>query len=279
MNIRLLSDVHLEFIDHKFITEQLCEFILPTTSNDHEKVLVMAGDMCTLKNTTSFEKFLGHMCHRFMKVIYVFGNHEYYRSNIPSIRNKVKLDNLYDNLEILDDQVVEIGEYVIIGSTLWADCDNSNPTAMYAIKNSMNDFRLIRTGPSTEPWRRKFSELDMIAAHKRHKEFIIDSLENMNKDQRALIVTHHAPSFMSVSPEFKGSILNGGYASDLSNIILDYEPAVWVHGHMHRSCDYFIGKTRIACNPRGYPSKSSTLRDQYTEYENKDYKSELVLTF
>ena len=31
-----------------------------------------------------------------------------------------------------------------------------------------------------------------------------------------------------------------------------YEPALWVHGHMHDSFDYRLGRTRVVCNPRGY---------------------------
>lgn len=27
---------------------------------------------------------------------------------------------------------------------------------------------------------------------------------------------------------------------------------IWIHGHSHSSKDYYIGKTRIINNPRGY---------------------------
>ena len=26
----------------------------------------------------------------------------------------------------------------------------------------------------------------------------------------------------------------------------------WFHGHVHNSCDYFIGSTRVIANPHGY---------------------------
>ena len=47
--------------------------------------------------------------------------------------------------------------------------------------------------------------------------------------------------------------MNGGYASDLSDLILD-NPQIkfWTHGHIHTQFDYMIGTTRILCNPRGY---------------------------
>jgi hypothetical protein len=47
--------------------------------------------------------------------------------------------------------------------------------------------------------------------------------------------------------------MNGGYASDLSEFVLDHENIkVWVHGHMHDPVDYVIGGTRVVSNPRGY---------------------------
>jgi hypothetical protein len=47
--------------------------------------------------------------------------------------------------------------------------------------------------------------------------------------------------------------MNGGYASDLSELILDNPQIVlWTHGHMHDPSDYMVGSTRVVCNPRGY---------------------------
>ena len=38
----------------------------------------------------------------------------------------------------------------------------------------------------------------------------------------------------------------------MEEIIEQYQPALWVHGHIHHSWDYQIGRTRIIANPRGY---------------------------
>jgi hypothetical protein len=50
--------------------------------------------------------------------------------------------------------------------------------------------------------------------------------------------------------------MNGGYASNLSEFILDH-PRIkaWTHGHMHQQFDYMVGDTRVVCNPRGYPGE------------------------
>ena len=42
------------------------------------------------------------------------------------------------------------------------------------------------------------------------------------------------------------------YGSNYERLMLDYEPAAWIHGHVHRSLEYQVGKTTVACNPRGY---------------------------
>jgi Icc-related predicted phosphoesterase len=38
----------------------------------------------------------------------------------------------------------------------------------------------------------------------------------------------------------------------MSATIDAYQPALWVHGHVHNSCDYRVGATRVVCNPHGY---------------------------
>ena len=42
--------------------------------------------------------------------------------------------------------------------------------------------------------------------------------------------------------------------------------SLWIHGHIHESFDYKIGKTRVVCNPRGYASieENKGFRPDYT---------------
>jgi hypothetical protein len=52
--------------------------------------------------------------------------------------------------------------------------------------------------------------------------------------------------------------MNGGYHSDLSELILSNpQIKLWTHGHTHELFDYMIGSTRVVCNPRGYHSYES----------------------
>jgi hypothetical protein len=69
-----------------------------------------------------------------------------------------------------------------------------------------------------------------------------------------VVITHHAPTYESISEKYKYDFLmNGGYASDLGDLILDNENIkFWVHGHIHDAVDYTVGSTRVLSNPRGY---------------------------
>ena len=48
------------------------------------------------------------------------------------------------------------------------------------------------------------------------------------------MVTHHAPSYKSVAPEFLHTGTVGAYASDLEPIMYEHDNIVaWCHGHVH----------------------------------------------
>jgi Icc-related predicted phosphoesterase len=85
-----------------------------------------------------------------------------------------------------------------------------------------------------------------------------------NVKEGDIVVTHMAPSFLSVHEKYKNDMnINGSYASDLSELILDTKPELWFHGHMHDSFDYTIGNTRILCNPRGYVGEELNAAFEY----------------
>jgi Icc-related predicted phosphoesterase len=89
--------------------------------------------------------------------------------------------------------------------------------------------------------------------HFKTKQYFKMMLEE-HRDKLFVVITHHAPSFMSVNEKYKyDTTMNGGYASALDEFILDHDNIkVWVHGHMHDPNDYMIGTTRVVSNPRGY---------------------------
>lgn len=271
MKVRYMSDIHFEFMDVDYTTAAFFEKILPELSTDSETILVLAGDMCTLKKFDAFKLFLELVCDRFRKVLYVYGNHEYYHSNYDTIQDSVEFHG-YDNLLIMNDDTIIIDNVKFIGTTLWSDCDKKNPTSITRIGGGMNDFYVIAKGEYG-----LFSVNEMLIKFDEHIEFIKREIDNCPDDFKIVVITHHAPSFKSVDEQFVGSELNGGFGSDLSELMLDYNPDYWIHGHMHNSSEYTIGQTTVVANPRGYPHLFNSFPDNF-ECENKSYDGKALFT-
>jgi len=89
--------------------------------------------------------------------------------------------------------------------------------------------------------------------HEETKQYF-ESVLKANQSKKFVVITHHAPSFMSIHENYKNDrLMNGGYASNLEDFILDNTNITyWIHGHMHNTFNYTIGETQVLCNPRGY---------------------------
>ena len=98
---------------------------------------------------------------------------------------------------------------------------------------------------------RRLSPRHLDHFHTLHRELIDLDLAT-SFDGPTVVVTHHAPHPRSLrSPMFIDDT-DASFASDLSAVIERYEPALWIHGHLHNASDYQVGATRVVCNPRGY---------------------------
>ena len=218
MKLNFVSDLHLEFG--------------PISLTEKGDVLILAGDITT-ENDTSWIKTVSK---NFKDVIYVLGNHECYYQSLGSAY-KIAKKHLPKNVHLLQNESITIDGITFHGTTLWSDFEKGNPMSYMICKERVNDFSEIES----------FSPEN---AHEEHKRAVAFLRENVMEDD--IVITHHAPSYESYSVNLRGDKLNGAYASDLTELILDTKPHIWFHGHLHNSSDYMIGDTRILCNPRGY---------------------------
>jgi Icc-related predicted phosphoesterase len=226
MKIRILSDLHLEFFGSRWRA-----FVesLPTDCD----VLVLAGDVCSpASGPPSLFDALSAFCDRFPHVVFVLGNHEYYRDDPPWLHTRIA-DAAHrigrPSLSWLNRSSVTVNGQRFVGCSLWFP-SVAGPSFALA------DFSMIH---NFVPW--------VTNEAARDREFL--SREVRPGD---IVVTHHLPSERSVAPQFKGSPLNAYFVHDVESVMREREPALWVHGHTHSSCDYVAGKTRVVCNPYGY---------------------------
>lgn len=235
----ILSDLHLEMGDYTPPLSLDCDFV------------ILAGDIALREDAFPWIK------RNFpdLPSIYVNGNHEYYKNyfvaTIAAHRDKA---TQYPHILFLENEIQHYPDksLTVYGGTMWTDfmLDSTLRHSMTVAQGGMNDYHLVRV-LTEEHESRKLNPEDTLAQHK----LFLKGLEEAAKNRldKFVIVSHHAPSPKSIHPDYEGDRLNAAYASDLTHLIREYQPDLWVHGHMHNSQDYYIGKTRVVCNPRGYP--------------------------
>lgn len=214
-------------------------------------VLALLGDICEVHNFFKIREFFEYVSKNWRYVLYVPGNHEFYGGNLQSSIDEMRsFLSPFRNIVLMDNDVVVIDNVRYVGSTLWSDMENENPLTMLACKNLINDYHCIRK--TVRGKEVIITPEDTVKLYHKNVNFIKTMLE-LSCDPFNVVLTHHAPSYKSVSPRFVGNAGNGGFVSNLDEFILDRPKIlVWAHGHSHSCVDYNIGKCRVVGNPLGY---------------------------
>src|SRR5262249_24485749 len=124
-----------------------------------------------------------------------------------------------------------------LGATFWTDYrifgEANQAATMNACAKGMNDHRLI--GWQKKPWLR-FRPQEAALLHHRSKAAIAEMLA-VPFAGPTVVVSHHAAHWNSTHPRFRSDPVTGAFLSDQSELIEAYQPALWVHGHVHNSSD------------------------------------------
>ena len=252
MKLHVLSDIHLEY--NKWPDA--------ISINDIDAdISILAGDIGEglqgLEWAMTFNR----------PVIYVMGNHEFYGQRpIPELWQKARIMIENSNVHLLENQSIVIEGVRFLGTTLWTDFKvlgdayfEENKRMAY---EDIRDFRVIymswRDGVSSKyesPTYRTANFLEphhTIAMHKDSRGFLARELDKPaeNSWERTVVVTHHAPSALSLEQKIAVSPIDAAYASNLDELVNKSE--LWIHGHTHVPADYRIGNGRVVSNPRGY---------------------------
>ena len=238
MKIQVLSDLHLEHGG-----------LVPPHVAD-ANVIVLAGDLCPYAEGLVQE--LAEYWSSAPHILYVLGNHEFYGTDIDETRTRLAQECAEAGIHLLDPGMVRIGGVRFIGATLWTDLDLEGkaraPGAHLRVSEELMDFQ-----GGIEHEGRDFTTAESVRRHHEERRFIERELERAEQAREtAVVVTHHAPSPRSIHSSFEGDALNPAFASDLERVIGRYQPALWIHGHMHDPVDEQLGRTRLVANPAGY---------------------------
>lgn len=253
MKVGLVSDLHINVQDIELPGGDVLIVAGDTLEIGHLRLAENTGRNVFLADR--YRRFINEEFAKYNRVIYICGNHEYYHGYYDTSRNALKAE-LPSNVHFLENESVELDGVHFWGATMWTNMHGGNPLTMETVQNGLNDFRLIKFEHSHQKngyWTSRFTVHDAIREYnysvQQLKSFLAD-----HQDDKVVVVTHHAPSALSVNPKYKEDYhLNGGYHNHLEDLIMDNtQIKYWVHGHMHDPVDYTIGETRVLANPRGY---------------------------
>ena len=222
MRIWVLSDLHIDVVQDLELYEH----------PEHD-LIVMAGDLVDgdfdpvpwlLANFSDAKR---------ARMIYIPGNHDSYAIGLGAVPDRLRRLREETGIITLDREVIEIDGHRIVGCTLWSPLAPS-------LDGLGGDLKAI-PGFSGDAWR---------AAHERDRVWLEETVRDGD-----IVVTHHAPSWTGLDPRMQHKPelmrLASGYYADMSDLIEQRQPALWIHGHTHVTREYEVAGMRVVSNAAG----------------------------
>ena len=232
MNIRIISDIHLEkSSDPNSLINHCFNIFSQFQDND---VLVIAGDVGNPYDKSYYE-FLNSISSLFNIVFLVSGNHEYHNNNIDE--TDIHIENVtkhFLNVVFLQKKGYIYENVHFMGCTLWTEgicCKKVRTRDLHDIKNF--DLNKIQS------------------LNRDHIGWIKNNIKH-----NSVVITHHLPSYSLIHEKYKGSYDNPFYANHLDNILPSN--GLWICGHSHMNTLCYVNNCLCAINPIGNEDEHST---------------------
>ena len=236
MKIALYSDLHLD----------LATWEPPEINVD---VIILAGDIHMLAVGISWAA----KTFPDTPVIYVPGNHEFYRGNLRMLDTMRKTAEQF-GVYFLSNDSVKIQGVRFLGTTLWSDFAlyGDPEAAMIAAHERINDYWKIKHVHNGE----LITPADTLRFHQEAVAWLDAELSKPH-DGKTIVVTHFPPHPDCVDNEYKGSELTPYFTSDLRDLMAKHKIDLWAYGHDHGSDDFndAYSGTRVTSNQRGYKTE------------------------
>lgn len=233
VRLQIMSDLHIELHDH---IPSASEYITPSAD-----VLILAGDIGRIHKYEQLRCFLKDLCSMFQIVLYVPGNHEFYK--VDSVEPKsvnelledlLKIKEEIPNLYILNRSSVVIGNVCIAGCTLWTQSAVHIPQFIVRIKD-------IDTATYNSMFCKDLKYIEQMITY------------CQNKKLKLVVVSHHCPTH-SVGRKKPRDKFKTLYTSNLDYLLDSSKVDTWICGHIHSNFDHKTKNgTRLVSNQKGKP--------------------------
>lgn len=222
MRFRYMSDLHLEFYNN---LQKILRHI-EWCDDDKDSYLLLAGDIGKIHNNKGeinklFIELLKYLKDRFLDVIVITGNHEYYdcihfNKSMSDVDSEYRILCRDLDIKFLQCDSIKIEDVTIHGCTLFT---------YVSLEDSydMNDTHQIA------------SREKIINVHETHKNW----LKSLPIEGKTIIMTHHVPFRKSVTE-------HSGYYVDVINDIQTHGNInYWICGHTHNDINKTINNTKV----------------------------------
>ncbi|WP_438326968.1 metallophosphoesterase [Burkholderia pseudomallei] len=259
MRLQIASDLH-----HELAVSSSAMAARLERADDSVDVLVLAGDIHN--KTGAIYLYADYP----VPVVYVCGNHEFYGAEMLQLLPELQRAAAGTSVHLLEKSELVLGNVRFLGCCLWTDyhafplCLNA---AMEYARTHMEDHRRIR-----KPNNGRFEPEDAVKEQRAALEFLVRKIREPFPG-KTVVITHHAPSARSVHQHEQNNPLAPAFASNLEFLVSEAD--LWIHGHIHLSSDYQLGKCRVICNPRGYPGRNRS--NAALVYENAGFDANKVI--
>ncbi len=234
MRVHGFSDLHLEFGTIDFAPE--------VRAGELAELVLLAGDIDIKRRAPDWAAATFGQ-----RVAIIGGNHEAYGdslfASIAAARTAAEQASRsrshairFLERETWSMQAADGTPVRLIAATLWTDFDlfgvEARSSAMARADLQMNDFCRIRILDDHRQETRPLEPMDVFRLHSMSRQFLETELST-SFDGINIVMTHHAPSMHSVPERFRHDPLTAAYASTLDTVVERFQPALWVHGHLH----------------------------------------------
>jgi predicted phosphohydrolase len=255
--VSVVSDLHIEYADYQGLPGGDVLIVAGDT--------VSAGPLQRHKNDADSRstrkrcaRFAGNEMRKYAEVVMIPGNHEYWGSTLEDAPNLLRdfWGHHAPNVRFLNNETTVIDGVAFIGSTLWASYGANHPLDALRIGGAVKDCQQIGTRrPPHYRWETRCARPeDFYALHLEAVNFLEAELtRTLAKGLAAIVITHHAPSYLSRDSYTYGIDVDEAYYSNQHRLMEKYRHARrWFHGHSHYDTNYRVGYARVISNQRDY---------------------------
>lgn len=263
----LMSDLHIDYWDHKIKTNTPCGSIKTFPQKLEEKldtILVIAGDISdSLQQSISYLDFISTY---YKKILFVDGNHEHtdiYPElyTIEHIDKEIKkLNN--DKISYLPKNDYILGNTVFIGACGWWDFNNDDDLTF----NSQSKTYFKEWIPEFHEKETRFFNKNVLKKSKLEFEILMNKMSLYEDDDNIdniIIITHTVPLI---------KYCNGYTDTDINTKLSglckkSMKIKTWIFGHTHSYFNDIYKGIKFICNPRGRPDDFHRIEYDGISYE------------